>query len=232
VAGLLHGEDAALHADLAATTADVAGFHLAVFRAAAITVTALDQGRDLDAALHAGHRFLQVQLHHVADVGTATRLARATAATEDVAEDVPEDVVHVRAAGTAATAHAVLERGVAVGVVHAPLVAVGQHFVGFLALLEGGLGRRVTGVAVRVELHRAATVGLLQFLVAGVAGHAQYFVVIALAHALLSLPLRGGQGGGSSTRQGSGAACANPDPGPGPSHAGKGQWYIRTSCRP
>jgi hypothetical protein len=115
------------------------------------------------------------------------RPARTTAAAaKNVAEDIAEDIVHVRAARTAA-AHAVLERGVAVAVVHAALVAVG-HFVGFLALLEGGFGRRITRVAVRVELHRAATVGLLQLVVGGGAGNAQHFVVIALAHIVNLVP--------------------------------------------
>src|SRR6185437_5085752 len=166
VAGLLHGEDAALDAHLATTMADIAGLDLAVLRAAAIAVAAFGQGRNLDAALDATHRFFQVQLHHVTDVGAATRLARATTAgtTKDVAEDVAKDIVHVRAARTTATtAHAVFERGMAMAVVHAALVAVGQDFVGFLALLEGGFGRRITRVAVRVELHRATAVGLLQF---------------------------------------------------------------------
>ncbi|KAG1194991.1 hypothetical protein G6F35_013304 [Rhizopus arrhizus] len=189
VAGLLHGEDAALDAHLAAAMAHIAGLDLAVFGATAIAVAAFGQGRNLDAALNATHRFFQVQLHHVADGGTATGRARATACTtKDVAEDIAEDIVHVRATRTATTAHAVLERSVAVAVVHAALVAVGQHFVGFLALLEGGFGRRITRVAVRVELHRAATIGLLQLVVGGGAGNAQHFVVIALAHIVNLVP--------------------------------------------
>src|SRR5690606_9705116 len=112
------------------------------------------QGRDFDATLDAGHRFFQIQLHHVADVGTATWLAwTAATTTKNVAEDIAKDIVHVRAArATATAAHAVLERSVAVGVVHAPLIAIGQGFVGFLALLEGGFGASITRVAIRMEL--------------------------------------------------------------------------------
>src|SRR3546814_12062617 len=66
----------------------------------------------------------QGQFHHVTDGGTATRATAATGTTENVAEDVAEDVAHVGvpARSTRATAHAVLERGVAVLVVHAPAV--------------------------------------------------------------------------------------------------------------
>src|SRR5690606_18543810 len=138
--------------------------------------------RNLDPLLDASHGLFQVQLHHIADVRAAPRAATTTAgATEDGAEDVAEDVPHVRGRPAAAT-HAVLERGVAVGVVRAALAGVGQDLVGLLAFLERGLGCRIAGVAVRVVLHRAAAIGLLQLIVAGVAGHAQDFVIVALAH--------------------------------------------------
>src|SRR3546814_6725210 len=90
--------------------------------------------------------------------------------------DVAEDVAHVGVAGTGvAAAHAVLERGVAVLVVHAALAAVRQHLVRLLALLERLDRPGVARVAVRVVLHRAAAIGLLQLIVAGVAGPAQAF---------------------------------------------------------
>src|SRR3546814_1934499 len=93
------------------------------------------------------------------DVGAAARSAR-SAAAEDVAEDVAEDIAHVGAAETARTgvaaAHAVLERGVAVLVVHAALAAVRQHLVRLLALLERLDRAGVARVAVGVVLHRAA----------------------------------------------------------------------------
>src|SRR5690606_23051135 len=113
-----------------------------------------------------------------ADVRAAPRAA-GTAATEDGAEDVAEDVVHVRRGATAATAHAVLERGMAMGVVGTALAGIGQDLVGLLALLERGFGRGVARIAVRVVLHRAAAISLLQLLVAGGAWHAEDFVVVA-----------------------------------------------------
>ena len=145
------------------------------------------QGGNLDAFFHPGNGFFQIQLHHVADIGTATCRTRTTGpTTKDVAEDVAKDVTHVRATGTTractTATHAMLERGMAMLVVHAALAAIGQHFVGFLALLECRFGARVAGIAVRMVLHRTTTVSLLQLFFAGVAGHAQHFVVVAFAH--------------------------------------------------
>src|SRR5690606_7517560 len=192
-ARLLHGEDAALHAHLAAPVAGPAGLQPAVLGAAAVAAGAGRQGGQLDALLDPGHGLLEVEFHHIADVGAAARAARGTAA-EDVAEDVPEDVAHVAEAGTragTAAAHAVLERGMPMGVVQPAPRRVGQHLVGFLAFLERLQRRGVPRVAVRVVLHRAAPVGLLQFVVAGVAGNAEYFVVVALRHRVPSTANRG-----------------------------------------
>src|SRR5690606_21797545 len=166
-ARLLHGEDAALHAHLPASVACAAGLDLAVGRTRAVAGRTRRQARHLDALLDAGHGLFQVELHHVADVRASARPAPGTAATENVAEDVPEDVAHVGEARprAAATAHAVLESSVAVRVVHAALAGIRQHLVRLLALLErlhrGGVAR----VAVRVVLHRAAPVGFLQLVV-------------------------------------------------------------------
>src|SRR5690606_19068414 len=136
---LLHGEDAALHPHLAASLAGRAGLDLAVFGARPAARCARGQRRHLDPLLHAGHGILEIELHHVADIGATARAAPGAAATENIAEDVAEDVAHVAEAGarpatTAATAHAVFERSVSVGVVRAALAGVRQHLVGLLAL--------------------------------------------------------------------------------------------------
>src|SRR3546814_14719742 len=102
-ARLLHREDAALETHLAATVAGVAGIELAVLGAGALARLALGQGRDFDPALDAGHGFLEVEFHHVADVGPATRSAR-SAAADDVAEDLADDVAHVGVPGTGVAA--------------------------------------------------------------------------------------------------------------------------------
>src|SRR5690606_17527322 len=119
----------------------------------------------------------------------------------DVAKDVTEDVVDVGEAGTRAgpaPAHAVLEGGMAVLVVDAPLAAVGQHLVGLLGLLEARFRLGVARIAVGVVFLRGAPVGLLDLLFGGIAGHAQHFVVIALAHRVFPgsftpLPAPGGK---------------------------------------
>src|SRR5690606_6498613 len=169
-AALLHGEDAALEPDLAAAATGAAGLELAVRGAAAVAGGALLQGRDLDRAGDAAHRLLEVELPHGADVGAAPGAARPSAAAEDVPEDVAEDVVHVGEAGPAGTAaHAVLEGGVAVLVVHPAPFGIGEDLVRFLALLERGFRGGVARVAVRVVLHRAAAIGLLEFIGPGAA---------------------------------------------------------------
>src|SRR3546814_13763426 len=118
-ARLLHREDAALEPHLAASVAGVAGIELAVLGAGALARLALGQGRDLDPALDAGHGLLEVEFHHVADVGPATRSERRPAA-EDVAEDIAEDVDPVGVAGTGVAAGpAGIERGLALPGGHA-----------------------------------------------------------------------------------------------------------------
>src|SRR5690606_25560859 len=92
--GLLHGEDAALHAHLAPAVAGGAGVVPAVLRARALAVAAGREGRELDPLLDPGHGFFQVQLEHVAHVGAAAGPAAGTAAAEDVADDFGEDVAH------------------------------------------------------------------------------------------------------------------------------------------
>ena len=193
-AGLLHGEDAALHADLAATAAGTAGFDLAIFRTAAFAGLAGHQGGHFDALVDAEHGLFEVELDHVAQVGAAARAALASA-TENIAEDVAEDVVDVvETAARVAATHAVFEGGVAVLVVDAALAAVRQHFVGLLGFLEAGLRGLVAGIAVRVEFLRRAPVSLLQLVLGRSAGNPQHLVVVTLAHQIPSLSLNNRDG--------------------------------------
>src|SRR5690606_8973139 len=133
-------------------------------------------------------------------------------------------------AGTGiATAHAVLERGVAVLVVHAALAAVREDLVGLLALLERSLGLGVAGVAVRVVLHRAAAIGLLEFILGGAACNAEDFVIVALAHrsgpcCLVDPPVRG-----PDTRREPGFM---PVPANGRGHRGQGPLPRLRAVRP
>ena len=179
---LLHGEDATLHAHLATAVAGGAGIELAIFRTGAVARLAGGQRGQFDALLDAGDGLLEIELHHIAHVRAAARTARGAAA-KDVAENVAENVADVvEARSGIATAHSVFERGMPVLVVHAAFAAVGQHFVGFLALLELLERIGIRGIAVRVVLHRAAAIGLLQLVLGRVACDAEDLVVIALAH--------------------------------------------------
>ena len=182
-AGLLDREDAVLHAYLAVAMAGRALGHLAVGRAAAVAVMAIDLGRNFDLLADAEHGLLEIEIHDVAQVRPAPRAAAAAAIpSENVAEDVTEDVAHVPETGTATTTHAAFECRMPVLVVQGALVPVGEHLVGLLGLLEFVLRRRVVGATVRMIFHGQPTEGFLQFDFGDGAFHTQHFVVITLAH--------------------------------------------------
>src|SRR6476659_183917 len=182
-AWLLHGEDAALHAHLAMAMACRTGVVFSVLGSGRRAGATPDQRRDLDALFRAGDGVLEVELHHVADVGAATRTAPLCTATKNIAEDVAEDIAHVTESGAwRRTTGAVFERGMSMRVIQTALGRIRQDFVGLLALLERLQCNGVVGIAVRVVLHRAAAIGLLQVFIRGISGDAQGFVVIALAH--------------------------------------------------
>jgi hypothetical protein len=182
-AGLLDREDAVLHAHLAVTVAGLALADLAVFRTAAVAMMAIDLGRYFDLPADAEDGLLQIQLHDVAQVGTATR---ATATTTVPAENVAEDVTKISPTSPKPAPPRppmpCSKAGVAVLVVHRALLRVGQHFVGLLGLLEFLLRSRVVRAAVRVVFHRQPTEGFLQLDFGDAALDAQHFVVVTLAH--------------------------------------------------
>ena len=190
-AGLLDREDAVLHAHLTVAVAGLALADLAVLRTAAIAMVAVDLGRHLDLPADAEHGLLQVQLHDVAQVGSAPRTATpAATAAENVAEDVAENVADIAETGAAATAHAVLEGGMAVLVVHRALRGIGQYLVGLLGLLELVLRHRIVRAAVRMIFHRQPAEGFLQFGFADAALDAQHLVVVTLAHSCIHTACR------------------------------------------
>src|SRR5690606_8220408 len=158
-----HREEALLHADLADAATGTAGDRRgALLGTGAVTGLAAHQGRHADGHGGAAHRFLEIQLQGVAQVVATLRAAARAAATtaEEVAENVAEDVREVGTAGEAAgaTAHRRIHASVAVLVVGRPLGCVGEHLVGLVDLLEFLLGGLVVRVAVRVVLHRQATI--------------------------------------------------------------------------
>jgi hypothetical protein len=158
-------------------------------------------------------RFLERDLHRVAEVAAAIHLLAAGATAAAVAEDVAEDVAErlgkaAEALGAAATEVGV-DAGVAILVVGGALLRVGQHLVGFLGLLEAFL-RRLRGgtlVAVRVVLHRQLAISLLDLFVGRVLGDAEHLVEVTFCHACLQLPLLSGAAYRAQTpRRGTGEA--------------------------
>ncbi|MNN30569.1 hypothetical protein D3C81_1442220 [compost metagenome] len=191
-AGLLHREEALLHAHLADAAAGGAGDRRSArLGAAAAAGLAADQGRHADGHGGAAHRLFEIQLEGVAQVAAALRTATLTAAAaaEEVAEHVAEDVGEVGATGAEAgtATHARVDPGMPVLVVGRALAGVGEHLVGLVGLLELLLGRLVVGIAVRVILHGQATVGLLQLRLAGAALDPEHLVIVTFCHCFHAL---------------------------------------------
>src|SRR5690554_607135 len=181
--GLLHGEEALLHAYLTHALTGTTGFRPgAFFGAAAFTDITFLMTRNLDFDGLAFDRFFQVQLQGVAQVGTAG-VAATAATTEDIAEHVSEYV------GEAATTTAeATSTGLAVYasvtklVVRGTFAGVGENFVGFAGLFKLVLGVCVVRVTVRMVFHRELPVRPLYFLLVRVPGNPEHFVIIALGH--------------------------------------------------
>ena len=169
-AGLLHREEALLHAHLTDATAGRAGrWRRAFLRAGTIARLAVDQCRNADIHRRAAHRFFQIQLQGVAQVAATLSAATGTAATatEEITEDITKDVREVLTAETGATpTHARVDAGMAVLIVRRTLARVGQHFIGLVGLFEHFFRRFVIGITVRVVLHRQTTVSLLEVRIA------------------------------------------------------------------
>lgn len=108
--------------------------------AAAVADVALFQRRDADLFGDATYRFLEGQLHVIAQIGTAAG-ALTAASAEDVAKHVAKDIAEVGTAAKAAAAHAALFKGrVPILVVGRALLVVGQDFVSFFNFFKLGFG--------------------------------------------------------------------------------------------
>jgi len=130
----------------------------------------------------------QIELEFVAQIGAPEHLRApaATRGTEDVTKHVPEDVAEsVRGIGSAPAARTRggIDPRMAILVVSGALGRLGEHFIGFLRLLEALLGLRVARIAVRVIFHRQAPVRLLDFRLGRRLRDVENLVVIALGHA-------------------------------------------------
>ncbi|MCY1420559.1 hypothetical protein D9M71_361860 [compost metagenome] len=185
-AGLLHREEALLHAHLADTAAGRARDRSGAFLGTGtVARLAVDQRRYTNVDCGTAHGLFQVQLQRVAQVAAALcATARdATTATEEIAEDIAEDVGEVGTAETGtATTHARVYAGMAVLVVSCTLARVGENLVGLVGLLEFIFRGLVVRVTVRVVLHREATVGFFQVSLGRAALDTQNLVIVTLCH--------------------------------------------------
>ena len=100
----------------------------------------------------------------------------ASAATEDVAKDIAEDVTEIGRAVTGLP----FDTGMTVLVIPCAILLVGVHLEGLVRLLENFDSLFVVRILVWVILHSHAAIGLLDIGCRCVSGNAQYFVVILL----------------------------------------------------
>ena len=106
-AGLLHREEALLHAHLTDTTTSRARDRRRTFLGArTVARLTVDQCRNTDIHGRAAHRFFQVQLQGVTQIATALSTATGTAATttEEVTEHITEDIGEVLTTKTSTAA--------------------------------------------------------------------------------------------------------------------------------
>ncbi len=132
-------------------------------------------------------RVLQRDLHIVAQIGAAlpSGAAAATAThAEEVVEDVREGGGKVSAETVRARTHAVavFEGSMAETIIGRAFVRVLENLVGLVDLLETMLGFIVTGIAIRMALHRLLAKGSLDVRLTRGAFYRQCFVIAALGH--------------------------------------------------
>ena len=175
-----------LHPHLARAAAGLAGRRLrALSRARSLALAALGQRGELDVGGGTEHGLLEIERELITQVGAAVDAgAVAPPAAEDVAEDLAEDVAESvpRIEALSCTTRSIDAR-VAKLVVGGALLRVGQDLVRLLDLLETALGLVVGGVAVRVEFHGEAPVGLLDLDLRRGARQVEHLVVVTSRHA-------------------------------------------------
>src|SRR5690606_30833799 len=179
----LNHEQALLRTDLAVPLAKLAtASRRARGRARPAAGPAGDRDLDLYLGRLAMKRILEADLEVVAQVRAAPRpAARRAAASERTAEDRLEDVAQVAEIGVMrapASAHALLERGMAEAVVGRALLRILQAFVSRAYGLELVLVLLAPAVAIRVILHRQLAVGRLARRAVRVAGDTENLVTI------------------------------------------------------
>src|SRR5439155_7413169 len=174
-------EDGLLHAPhLAGAVALRAALWLrAWLRAASLADRAGVRASELDLLVHAEHRFFKADRQHVAQVGAPSgRAPLCGAAAREAAEQIFKNIAE--AAKAAEVLRKAAWAGVTVAVVHLPLLAVAQDFVGLIDLFEAH--RRIAIlVAVGMKLHGEPAIRALDLLGARIARHTQHIVIVSLA---------------------------------------------------
>src|SRR5262245_15954713 len=182
-AGALEREESLGMADPPLTTTRRTGARPGAGLGTAARAGLADDGRrDADLRGLAAKGLLEGDLHVVAQVCSA--LASGTAAApaahpEQIVEDVGKRGGKV---GTEAAAAAMLEGRMAETIVGGALIAVLEHVVGLVDLLETMLAILVAWIAIRVVLHGELAERGLELGLGLPACHAQDLVVVALAH--------------------------------------------------
>ncbi len=129
--------------------------------------------------------FFESYLEIVAKVGAtlgAASLATAAATTEKVGKDVAKDVAEAAEAAHILIVEAVrVDAGVAELVVGRSFLLVREYLICFVYLFEFFYSVRAL-VYIRMELARQIAERLLDFVLVGVFGHSQHFVIITLGH--------------------------------------------------
>src|SRR5690606_54802 len=166
-AGLLDRKEPLLDPNTALAIAGMARLGLgARLRARTLACGAAIPGRHANLGDVAVGGLLERDLHRVTQVGAAIDVVApgsGTTGAEDVAEDVAKDIREATGAtGSREAARIGVDAGMAEAVVGLALGRLGQDLVGFLDLLELGLGRLVVRIAVGMVLHREFPIGLLQ----------------------------------------------------------------------
>src|SRR5579862_472585 len=187
--GALDGEEALLRAYFSRARA---GGAVLRFRsglgAAAGTGLARNGARDADLGVLAAVRFLERDLHVLAEIAAAILPPTAPSAAHDLAEEIVEHVGEggreIEAEAVGAATAAVFESGVAEAVVGRALLAVLEDVVRLIDFLETDFAGRIAGVAVGVKFLGKLSVGALDLFDRGALLAAQDVVVAALVHGL------------------------------------------------
>src|ERR1700749_2298867 len=186
-AGAFDGEEAVLRAHLAdtGTGRTLLGFR-ARFRTGTATTFASDRRRhgDLCGATLEGffERDFEIVAKIAAAVLTAALFAAATELAEQIGEDVGEAGCEIERIAAAASAHALLEGGMAEAVIGRALLIVLQDVIGLVDFLEFDFGGVVAGILGGMEFHRELAEARLDLGDRGALLAVQDVVVIAFAH--------------------------------------------------